>query len=139
MKAIRGATTVDFDSIEQVRARVGELLKEIVKRNALTRDEIVFLLFSNTNDICSYYPAKAAREAGFSFCSLFFRFFGRFFAVFAAFFKNTFFETFYGVFVGKIVSAKPSANNFAAKRASSRELPAAPTSTSRLPVVQCWL
>ncbi len=71
MKAIRGATTVDFDSIEQVRARVGELLKEIVKRNALTRDEIVFLLFSNTNDICSYYPAKAAREAGFSFCSLF--------------------------------------------------------------------
>ena len=37
------------------------------------------------------------------------------------------------------VSANPLAKSLAASRASSREFPAAPTSTRRLPVVQCWL
>ena len=47
MKAIRGATTVDFDSTEQVRARVDELLKEIVKR-----EDIPFLAQSAYDDAC---------------------------------------------------------------------------------------
>lgn len=71
MKAIRGATTVTRDCEEEIRAGVKELLSEIAKRNGLTDEKIIFLLFSNTSDIHSFYPAKAAREAGFISCALF--------------------------------------------------------------------
>ena len=64
MKAIRGATTVDFDGCEQIRERVKELLSDIKKANNLDNEDIICIMFSNTSDIRSFYPAKAAREAG---------------------------------------------------------------------------
>lgn len=71
MIAIRGATTIDFDSAEQIKERVGELLAEMAERNALKDGQLVCLIFSNTSDIHSFYPAKAAREAGFYACPIF--------------------------------------------------------------------
>ncbi len=71
MVVIRGATTVGHDDKESIQSGVGELLEQIVSRNSLLRDEILSIVFSSTSDIHSYYPAKAAREAGFSGCSLF--------------------------------------------------------------------
>ena len=71
MTVIRGATTIGEDSAEEIRAAVKELLEQIERRNALKRDEIVSIVFSSTSDIHSFYPAKAAREAGFESCSLF--------------------------------------------------------------------
>ncbi len=71
MVIIRGATTVDADDKEEIRRSVRELLEQIENVNQLKRDEIVSIVFSSTSDIHSYYPAKAAREAGFAGCSLF--------------------------------------------------------------------
>lgn len=71
MIAIRGATTVDCDCAEQVKECVKQLLEELKLKNALTDGEIICVLFSSTADIKSYYPAKAAREAGFASCALF--------------------------------------------------------------------
>ncbi len=71
MVVIRGATTIASDEKEEIRRAVKELLEQIENRNGLNRDEIVSVVFSSTSDIHSYYPAKAAREAGFSGCSLF--------------------------------------------------------------------
>lgn len=71
MKAIRGATTVETDNAEQIRESVKELLNEIKEKNALEQDDIVCIIFSNTDDLHSVYPAKAAREAGFYSCTLF--------------------------------------------------------------------
>ena len=71
MKAIRGATTVERDSPEFIKKAVGELLAEIGRKNNLLSDDIVCAIFSSTSDIRSYYPAKAAREAGFYRCPLF--------------------------------------------------------------------
>ena len=71
MVVIRGATTIPCDTKEEIKKAVSELLEQIESRNALKRDEIVSLVFSSTSDIHSYYPAKAAREAGFMSCSLF--------------------------------------------------------------------
>ncbi len=71
MTVIRGATTIPCDSAEEIKKAVKELLEQIESRNGLKRDEIVSLVFSSTSDIHSYYPAKAAREAGFASCSLF--------------------------------------------------------------------
>lgn len=71
MKAIRGATTVSEDSAEEIKNSVKELLIEITKQNGLSEENIICIMFSNTSDVCSYYPAKAAREAGFVNCALY--------------------------------------------------------------------
>ena len=71
MKAIRGATTIGKDTPEEIRAAVKELLLEICEKNQLQKDEIICILFSSTADIRSLYPAKAAREAGFTGAALY--------------------------------------------------------------------
>ena len=71
MKAIRGAITVDADSPEEIRKSVKELLDTLKNRNCLTDSQIICIMFSNTQDIRSYYPAKAGREAGYVTCALY--------------------------------------------------------------------
>lgn len=71
MVVIRGATTIGQDTKEEIQKAVKELLEQIANVNNLKKDEIVSIVFSSTSDIHSYYPAKAAREAGFDGCSLF--------------------------------------------------------------------
>ena len=71
MTVIRGATTISCDGKTEIRDAVKELLAEVVSKNAIKREEILSIVFSSTSDIHSYYPAKAAREAGFEGCSLF--------------------------------------------------------------------
>lgn len=71
MTVIRGATTIAEDSADEIRSAVKELLEQIENMNSIRRDEILSIVFSSTSDIHSYYPAKAAREAGFESCSLF--------------------------------------------------------------------
>ncbi len=71
MVVIRGATTIPEDTSDEIKRAVEELLEQIVSCNHLIKDEIVSIVFSSTSDIHSYYPAKAAREAGYMSCSLF--------------------------------------------------------------------
>lgn len=71
MIAIRGATTITEDTSEQICAAVSGLLQEIARRNELVPEEILCILFSSTADIHSFYPAKAARIAGFSLPALY--------------------------------------------------------------------
>ena len=71
MRAIRGASTVESDTPEQIKECVKELLNEIVKVNNLDCGQIICIMFSSTADLKSYYPAKAAREAGFATCALY--------------------------------------------------------------------
>ncbi len=71
MKAIRGATTVEYDTAENIKESVTTLLKTIEKENGLKEENIVCIMFSNTSDLHSFYPAKAAREAGFFNCALY--------------------------------------------------------------------
>ena len=71
MKAIRGAITVNSDTAEEIKENVKLLLNEIVKENNLSSEKVICIMFSNTADIHSFYPAKAAREVGFFNCALF--------------------------------------------------------------------
>lgn len=64
-KALRGATTVDEDTAEQVTARTCALLTEMVERNGVDHDDIIWVLFTATDDIHSMFPATAARGIGF--------------------------------------------------------------------------
>lgn len=71
MTIIRGATTINKDSKEEISAAVQELLDEVFLANHLKKDEVKGFLFSLTTDIHSYHPAKAARECGYDFAPLF--------------------------------------------------------------------
>ena len=71
MTIIRGATTIERDSKEEISVAVKEMLEEVFTVNHLQKEEVKGFLFSLTSDIRAYHPAKAAREAGFDFAPLF--------------------------------------------------------------------
>jgi chorismate mutase len=65
VRALRGATTVDEDSTEQINERVQALLQRMLERNGVDKDDLISILFTATDDIHSMFPALAAREIGF--------------------------------------------------------------------------
>ena len=65
VRGLRGATTVDVDTPEQVTERSQELILRLMERNDLTEDDIVSVLFTATADVTSIFPATAIREIGF--------------------------------------------------------------------------
>ena len=65
VRGLRGATTVEADTVAQVTERSQELMREIMVRNALSEDDIISALFTATADVTSIFPATAIREIGF--------------------------------------------------------------------------
>ena len=61
VRALRGATTVDEDTPEQIQERVVALLKEMVDRNGIDHDDLISVFFTATEDLVSTFPATAAR------------------------------------------------------------------------------
>ncbi len=64
-RALRGATTVDEDTPEQIAARIQELLTAVMERNGLVEDDIISIIFTTTPDVTSAFPAAGARDIGF--------------------------------------------------------------------------
>ena len=64
VRALRGATTVDADTREQVYERVQALLREMLARNGVDHEDIISILFTATDDVTSVFPAAAARVIG---------------------------------------------------------------------------
>ena len=71
LQALRGATTLEADTLEQLNLRVGELLGEMLRQNAIAADDLVSVFFTATPDITSGFPATAARAYGLSEVALF--------------------------------------------------------------------
>jgi chorismate mutase len=65
VRGLRGATTVDVDTTEQVTERSQELIRRLMEHNELAEDDIVSVLFTATADVTSIFPATAIREIGF--------------------------------------------------------------------------
>ena len=65
VRGLRGATTVDADTVAQVTERSQELMRELMARNELGEDDIISVLFTATADVTSTFPATAIREIGF--------------------------------------------------------------------------
>jgi chorismate mutase len=64
VRALRGATTVDADTAEQVRERTVTLLREMLTANDIAHDDLISVVLTATDDIHSMFPALAAREYG---------------------------------------------------------------------------
>lgn len=64
VRALRGATTVDEDSVEQITRRVSELITQMFERNGVDHDDVISVLFTATDDLHAMFPATAARTVG---------------------------------------------------------------------------
>jgi chorismate mutase len=65
VRALRGATTVDDDTTEQITERTIELLGELLSQNGVAIDDLISVLFTATPDVRAMFPATAARVLGF--------------------------------------------------------------------------
>jgi chorismate mutase len=64
VRALRGATTLDEDTADQVFTRVKALFAALYERNGLTNDAVISAFVTATPDIRSMFPATAARAFG---------------------------------------------------------------------------
>jgi chorismate mutase len=71
IRGIRGAITVDIDQPEIILTATRELLNAIQESNPdLNVDDIASVWFTLTDDLCSAYPARAARDLGWGLTPL---------------------------------------------------------------------
>lgn len=66
LRALRGATTLEADTREQVLERTGTLVRSMLERNQIAKSDLVSLIFTATGDVTSEFPAAAARAIGIS-------------------------------------------------------------------------
>jgi chorismate mutase len=64
VRALRGATTVDTDEPDHLSTRVQTLVNQMLERNGVSKDDLISVLFTATDDIHSMFPATAARAVG---------------------------------------------------------------------------
>ncbi len=64
VRALRGATTVEEDTVAQVTERVQALVTAMLDRNGVDKEDLISILFTATDDIRCMFPATAARGSG---------------------------------------------------------------------------
>ena len=60
--AIRGATTVESNTKEEILKETLNLIETIIKENNLETDNIISMCFTMTNDLDAVYPSVAVRD-----------------------------------------------------------------------------
>ncbi|MCE2557662.1 MAG: chorismate mutase [Acidobacteria bacterium] len=63
-RGVRGATTVEGPSREEILAATAELLQRMVQENGIEPEDVASAMFTTTPDLTAEYPALAARLMG---------------------------------------------------------------------------
>src|SRR5208337_4370754 len=71
VRGIRGATTAEANTRDDILSKTKELLDSIITRNRVELADIASVIFSVTDDLNAEYPAVSAREMGWRFIPLF--------------------------------------------------------------------
>ncbi len=61
-RGVRGATTVEENTAEQIIQATRELLERMVEANRIATQDIASAIFTTTPDLDAAFPAQAARE-----------------------------------------------------------------------------
>ncbi|MEA2703840.1 MAG: chorismate mutase [Actinomycetota bacterium] len=64
VRALRGATTVDADTEEDITKAVQTLIGEMLSRNDVEKDDLISIVFTATEDLTATFPATPARLMG---------------------------------------------------------------------------
>ncbi len=65
-RGIRGATTVEQNSREEILAATTELLQLLILKNELRVEDVASVIFTVTADLDAEFPALAARHLGWT-------------------------------------------------------------------------
>lgn len=63
-RGVRGATTADSNTSDEILIRTQELLSEMREVNGIDPEDISSIIFTTTRDLNAEYPAVAARRLG---------------------------------------------------------------------------
>ena len=66
VRGVRGATFIDEDTPEAILAGTRELLAAIAQANGIATEDIASAFFTSTTDLRSAFPARAARDLGWT-------------------------------------------------------------------------
>jgi chorismate mutase len=62
--ALRGATTCDENSLDEIDRKTQALVQAMLDRNEIDHEDIVSIIFTATDDLTAQFPATAARALG---------------------------------------------------------------------------
>ncbi len=65
-RGIRGATTVEANTAEDILEATTELLTALIRLNDLQPEDVASAIFTTTTDLTATFPALAARELGWT-------------------------------------------------------------------------
>ncbi|HZQ38579.1 MAG TPA: chorismate mutase [Dehalococcoidia bacterium] len=65
-RGIKGATTVERNTREEILAATTELLQLMIERNGIDPEDVASALFTTTTDLNAEFPAVAARRMGWT-------------------------------------------------------------------------
>ena len=63
-RGVRGATTADSNSPEDILKATRELLALMIRQNGIRPEDVASAIFSTTEDLDAEFPALAARQLG---------------------------------------------------------------------------
>ena len=63
-RGVRGATTVESNSRDEILAAARQLLALMIRRNDIRKEDVASATFSSTHDLNREFPALAARQMG---------------------------------------------------------------------------
>lgn len=64
VRAVRGAIQVDANDRDEILQAVTELVGEMLRRNEISIDDLISIIFTATPDLTAEFPAYAARLMG---------------------------------------------------------------------------
>lgn len=65
-RGIRGATTVDSNTVEDMLKASKELLQMMIDANGIKPEDVACAIFTTTSDLNAAFPATAARQLGWA-------------------------------------------------------------------------
>lgn len=66
VQGVRGAITVEADTKEVILEATTELLQTLIAANGMEEEDVASILFTTTPDLTAWYPARAARDLGWT-------------------------------------------------------------------------
>jgi len=70
VRGVRGATTVEANSVEAILDATRELLTAMIKANDIDAESVASAFFTTTPDLNAEFPAVAARDMGWNHVAL---------------------------------------------------------------------
>jgi len=64
VRALRGATTCDVDTVEEIDGKTQALVTAMLETNEVDHEDLVSIVFTSTDDLHAQFPATAARALG---------------------------------------------------------------------------